>query len=265
MAKFGGFVSPLKGIDAKRDKEREGARSFSVDAASYAENHDLGNLMSEMLNALVVSKPEKPVDFLIELLGKSAAPKLCLVGPPGFAMESLTDAICGKYNVVFVSAPPLIEEARERIIDGKTVAEHTADGKAIPDQIAVKLITERLVKPDCVEKGWLLHATFLTKGLAQQLVAADHVPDKVVYVSAPDDTLLKAVSGGEDERERKKQLADQLRSYRWELAKAVPVFSHVSRQFEAIVAYTPPDQIEAIQSFLAEKSSDPGLKDIKRK
>lgn len=61
QAKFGGFVSPLKGVDAQRDRERDGAKNFSLDAATYAENIRLGDLMSEMLNSLVVAKPDKPV------------------------------------------------------------------------------------------------------------------------------------------------------------------------------------------------------------
>ena len=72
---------------------------------------------------------------------------------------------------VLVSVAPLVEEARERIIDGMTVAEHEADSKVrrdrtrqqaghryrvtrvhrshplyvqgIPDHIVVKLLTER--------------------------------------------------------------------------------------------------------------------------
>lgn len=264
MAKFGGFVSPLKGVDAQRDRERDGAKNFSLDAATYAENIRLGDLMSEMLNSLVVAKPDKPVDHLIELLGKKTAPRVCVVAPPGFVVAGVTQAICEQNNTVLVSFEPLLEEARERIIDGKTVADHEAEGKGIPDHIVIKLITERLVKPDCVEKGWLLEGVPATKGQAQQLVAAGHVPDKVVYVSATDDILIKAVADGEDVNERKKELVGKLASYRWELQKSTPTFAHVSRLFEVTSAYMPADQLQQIHDFIAEKPADAGLKDIKR-
>lgn len=261
MAKFGGFVSPLQGVDAARDSERQGARSFSVDSAAYVESHGLGDLLSEMMNALVVSKPDTPVDFLIELLGKPTAPRLCVVAPPGFNIEAVVEAITVKHNVVPVSMPPLIEEARERIIDGKTVAEH---GEALPDHIVVKLLTERLAKPDCMEKGWLLEGIPLTKGQAQQLVAAGHVPDKVLLLSAPDDNILKAVPAGEDQTERKKELVGKLQSYRWEIDKVAPIFSHVSKLFESASPYASAELIEQIQGFIRETPTDPGLKDAKR-
>jgi len=264
QAKFGGFVSPLNGIDAHRDRERQGARNFSNDAASYAESHKLGDLMCEMLNGLVVSKPDKPVDFLIDLLSKQTAPRVCIVAPPGFPMESLLETICGQHNMVLVSVAPLVEEARERIIDGMTVAEHEADSKGIPDHIVVKLLTERLVKPDCVEKGWLLNGAPVTRGQAQQLVASGHVPDKVLYLSAPDDTLVKAVAAGEDVLERKKQLVTQLQTYRWEMENVYPVFGHISRTFSLENPTLNQAQTDAVMSFLAELPTDPGLKDIKR-
>merc|ERR1712185_220918 len=115
MAKFGGFVSPLKGVDAERDKERQVAQNFSESAADYAEKVQLGGLMCEMLNGLIVSKPEKPVDFLIDLLGKSTAPRFAVVAPPGFVIESAIEAVVMQYNVVPITLPPLLEEAKERL------------------------------------------------------------------------------------------------------------------------------------------------------
>merc|ERR1711907_412843 len=264
MAMFGGKVSPLKHIDSVRDKERDGAKAFSVDAAGYAEQHRLGDLMCEMLNNLIVSKPDKPVDFLIDLLGKHTAPRLCAVAPPGFVADGCYHEIVEKNNVVPVSLPPLVEEAKERIIDGKTVAEHEEDGKAIPDHIVVKLLAERLVKPDCVEKGWLLQGVPTTKGQAQQLVALGHVPDKVVFLSAPDDVIVKSVPEGEEQADRKKALAGQLQAYRHDMDKMQPTFSHVGKQFEVNGGYVPSDVNEMVLAFLEEKTSDPGLKNTKK-
>merc|ERR1712216_18216 len=241
MAMFGGKVSPLKRIDAVRDSERDGARAFSMDAAQYAEQHGLGELMCEMLNNLIVSKPDKPVDFLIDLLGKHTAPRLCAVAPPGFVADGCYASIVEKNNVVPISLAPLVEEAKQRYIDGKTVAEH---GEAIPDNIVVKLLSERLAKPDCAEKGWLLQGVPTTKGQAQQLVASGLVPDKVVYLSAPDDVTVKSVPDGEEQAERKKALAGALQTYRRELQKMLPIFSHMAKEFGVTVAHVPSDTNE---------------------
>ena len=149
------------------------------------------------------------------------------------------------------------------------MAEHEADGKAIPDHIVVKLLSERLVKPDCAEKGWLLEGAPLTRGQAQQLVAAGHVPDKVVHVSCPDDTILKAVTVPESETQaedlqaRKKELAGALPGYRWEVAKAMDALSNVSRSYEV----TDPSSVEKclpdLLAFLAATPGDQGLSGIK--
>merc|ERR1711907_698227 len=263
MAMFGGNVSPLRNIDAARDVARDGARAFSMDSAEYANTHGLGDLMCEMLNSIVVSKPDKPVDFLIDLLSKSKAPRFCAVAPPGFTADEAFSQIVEKHNVVPVCLAPLVEEAKERIIDGKTVTEHCEDGKAIPDHIVVKLLAERLAKPDCVEKGWLLQGVPTTKGQAQQLVALGHVPDKVVYISAPDDVIVKSVPEGEEQAERRKLLADALHTYNRELKKMLPIFTHLSREFQVTVAHVPSDVNEKVLAFLDEKAFDPGLKNTK--
>jgi len=231
-----------------------------MSAADYAEKHGLGELMCEMLNGLIVSKPEKPVDFLIELLGKDTAPRFIVVAPPGFVLEGAIDAVVAQYNVVPICLAPLVEEAKERIFDGKTIDEHQEDGKPLPDKIVVKLLSERLVKPDCVEKGWVLDGVPVTKGQAQQLVAEGHVPDKVVYMAAPDDTIVKSVPAGEDAFERKKALAAKLQIYRRNIDGVGPIFSHISKELKVENAYAEADACKTMVAFLDSKMADPGLR-----
>lgn len=224
--------------------------------------------MSEMLNSLVITKPDKPIDHLIDLLGKKPAPRFCVVSPPGFPVSVVTEAILKEHNLVLVSLAPLVEEARARIIDGLTVAEHEEGGKAIPDHIVVKLLSERLAKPDCQEKGWLLEGVPLTKGQSQQLVASGHVPDKVVHVTAPNDTILKSVTVPESETQeedliaRKKELAIKIPAYNWEIEKALTSFKHIRREWTVSNPSLVENSLPEVLAFLNEKQSDPGLQDI---
>lgn len=91
------------------------------------------------------------------------------------------------------------------------------------------------------------------------LVAAGHVPDKVVYLSAPNYTIVKAVPEGEDVLERKKALISQLDVYRRHIEKVVPIFSHVSKEFELECAYASEEACKNVVTFLDSKAADPGL------
>ena len=55
-------------------------------------------------------------------------------------LEAVIKAIADEGGSIVVSLPPLVDEAKDRIIDGKTVEEHGADGAIIPDHITAKLV-----------------------------------------------------------------------------------------------------------------------------
>merc|ERR1712164_67222 len=110
-----------------------------------------------------------------------------------------------------------------------------------------------------MEKGWLLQGVPYTKGQAQQLVASSQVPDKVVYMSAKDDVIVKTVAEGEDQMARKKELMASLQVYRRQLAEVVPIFSHISKEFVVDHGHMPSETTEAVLEFLDERRADPGL------
>merc|ERR1712195_361352 len=119
-------VSPLKGYDNARDKERTTVQAGHQNTSQYAKEAELGELMTEMMTTLLLSKPDAPVDFLIDLLSASRSQRIAVCAPPGVKLESVVKAIANDLGVIVVSVPPLIDEAQERYIEGKTVAEHGA-------------------------------------------------------------------------------------------------------------------------------------------
>merc|ERR1711907_185623 len=216
-------VSPLKGYDVIRDKERDSVQSLSHDATQYAKQAELGELMTEMLTATILAKPDKPIDFLIDLLSGKPAKRFAVCAPPTVPIEAAGKAVSDQEGGIPVSLPPLLDEAKDRIIDGKTVEEHGADGACVPDHIVVKLISERLSKPDCMEKGWVLENLPTTKGQAQRLPA-------------------------------------QLTQYHKEMRQVVPMFAASMQQFDVAGPAEVESAIPNIRRAVEKKKvTDPGL------
>jgi len=212
--------------------------------------------MTEMLTATILAKPDKPIDFLIDLLSGKPAKRFAVCAPPTVPIEAAVKAVSDQEGVIPVSLPPLLDEAKDRIIDGKTVEEHGADGACVPDHIVVKLISERLSKPDCMEKGWVLENLPTTKGQAQRLVAQGFLPDLLLLLNAPDDVIVKQILD-EDQRQG---LPAQLTQYHKEMRQVVPMFAASMQQFDvagpAEVESALPNIRRAVEK---KKVTDPGL------
>jgi adenylate kinase family enzyme len=229
-----------------------------MDATQYAEHVRLGDLMTEMLTATVLAKPENPVDFLIDLLSNKRAKQLVVCAPPKMPLVEVIKALVEEDGLISVSIAPLLDEAKDRIIDGKTVEEHGMDGNTVPDHIIAKLVSERLSKPDCVEKGWVLENMPVTKQQAQRLVAAGHLPDKVIVLSAPDDKIVKQTA--ETEGMSKKELVEQIQAYNTNIEEMLDaMFASVTETFQCSGPADIESVIPAIKRSLQKQSPDPGL------
>jgi len=256
-------VSPLRGHDVTRDKERDTVRNFSLDATQYAKQAELGELMTEMLTGTLLQKPEKPIDFLIDLLTVERSKKVAVCGPPGLPLEVVVKALADEHGAIVVSIPPLIDDAKDRIIDGKTVEEHGADDAQIPDHIMAKLVSERLGQPDCVQKGWILEDFPTSKGQAQRLVAAGYLPDKVILIRSKDDLIVKQMKieeGCEGDAEAiRRRLVDRIALYNKRMVEMTPLFSTALEEFSCLGPSDLSSVIPAVSRTLQKKETDPGL------
>ena len=244
----------VTGYDNARDKERTTVQTGHQNTSQYAKEAELGELMTEMMTTLLLSKPDTPVDFLIDLLSASRSQRIAVCAPPGVKLESVVKAIANDLGVIVVSVPPLIDEAQERYIEGKTVAEHGADGVVVPDRIVAKLVGERLAKADCMEKGWVLERAPTTRQQAQKLIAEGWLPDKVIVLNAQDDVLIKAAV----DEDAKAALPASLKLYHKNMAEMLPLFASASEQFDCdgadVSAVLP-----VIRRALQKKTADPAI------
>lgn len=119
---------------------------------------------------------------------------LVLMGPPGAGKGTQGELLAKKLGVDTISTGVMLRTAiKEQTEIGKQVEAIINDGKLVPDDIMVKLIKERLSKPDC-EKGFILDGFPRTIAQAEALTASGVKIDKVLSLEVDDEVIVARLS-----------------------------------------------------------------------
>ncbi|NLL42895.1 MAG: adenylate kinase [Firmicutes bacterium] len=82
--------------------------------------------------------------------------RLVLLGLPGAGKGTQGDRISEKYGVPHISTGSIIRESIAEGADlGQEANAYISRGELIPDELALQIVYERIVQPDC-KKGWIL-------------------------------------------------------------------------------------------------------------
>ena len=124
---------------------------------------------------------------------------IIMLGAPGAGKGTQADILSQEMNLPHIASGDLFRQALEERTEVGLLAKSYMDkGELVPDEIAIKLILERINQPDCVS-GCLfdgfprtLHqAKVLDKALKEQ----GKTIDKAIYIEVPNEELVKRLSG----------------------------------------------------------------------
>lgn len=119
---------------------------------------------------------------------------LVLMGPPGAGKGTQGELLAKKLGVDTISTGVMLRTAiKEQTEIGKQVEKLINDGKLVPDDVMVKLVKERLQKPDC-EKGFILDGFPRTTAQAEALTNSGVKIDKVLSLEVDDDVIVERLS-----------------------------------------------------------------------
>jgi len=126
--------------------------------------------------------------------------RLVLLGPPGAGKGTQARMLEKRLSVPQVASGDLLRAAvRERSVLGLEAKSYMDKGALVPDDLVLKLIDERLSRPDAAV-GFILDGFPRTvsqaETLAEMLVAHGGARlDKVTAIIVPDDEIVKRISG----------------------------------------------------------------------
>lgn len=119
---------------------------------------------------------------------------LVLMGPPGAGKGTQGEILSKKLNIETISTGVMLRSAiKEGTEVGKIAAEYINDGKLVPDEVIVRVVKERLTKPD-VEKGFILDGFPRTVKQAEALTQTGIKIDKVLSLEVEDEKIISRLS-----------------------------------------------------------------------
>lgn len=125
--------------------------------------------------------------------------KMILIGPPGAGKGTQANKLKEKYNVVHIATGDLFRDnVKNKTALGLQVEEILKAGNLVPDEVTIKMMEERLSRPDCKE-GFILDGFPRSLKQAEELdrilKEQGHCLDAVVQMEVDDDKLVERISG----------------------------------------------------------------------
>lgn len=115
------------------------------------------------------------------------------MGGPASGKGTQCERIAAEYGVVHLSTGDMLREAvRQNSETGKIAKIYIDAGELVPDEIMIKIVTERISQSDCQERGWLLDGFPRTPAQAEGMKIS---ADLFIFLKVPDSELIERVVG----------------------------------------------------------------------
>jgi len=119
--------------------------------------------------------------------------RLILLGPPGAGKGTYASRLSSRLGIPHISTGDMVrEEIRAGTPLGRILKEYSSRGELVPDEIIIRLLRERIEKPDC-DEGFILDGFPRTIPQAEALDEMIKI-DLVINLNVPDDIIILRLS-----------------------------------------------------------------------
>ena len=121
--------------------------------------------------------------------------KLILLGDPGAGKGTQADILCKELDIPTISTGNILRAAiKNGTPTGMKAKAYMDEGKLVPDDVIIGIITERVAEEDC-KNGYILDGVPRTIAQAEALEKAGIVFDDVVSIEISDEVIMERMSG----------------------------------------------------------------------
>ncbi|XP_046400926.1 uncharacterized protein LOC124167162 [Ischnura elegans] len=140
------------------------------------------------INLNIFQRPTEKKKTLQFPRGPVMIPRVILIGPPGAGKHRQARLLAEKLNVINVTMGLLLlawEKNKGNHDLASLVRKSTLTGDEKVNDITISILKERLLKEDCLKKGWVLTGYPATASQAAELDKIETPPNRIIYLNAP--------------------------------------------------------------------------------
>lgn len=120
--------------------------------------------------------------------------KIVLLGAPGSGKGTQAQLICEEYGLPHISSGDIFRYNMSHGTElGKQAKAFIDKGELVPDEVTIKMISERLHREDC-QRGYVLDGFPRTISQSEDLVLHEHI-DVVIELDLPYDVVMHRLTG----------------------------------------------------------------------
>ena len=121
--------------------------------------------------------------------------KLILLGAPGASKGTQADILCKELDIPTISTGNILRAAiKNGTPTGMKAKAFMDEGKLVPDDVIIGIITERVAEEDC-KNGYILDGVPRTIAQAEAMEKAGIVFDDVVSIEISDEVIMERMGG----------------------------------------------------------------------
>ena len=121
--------------------------------------------------------------------------KLILLGAPGAGKGTQADILCKELDIPTISTGNILRAAiKNGTPTGMKAKAFMDEGKLVPDDVIIGIITERVAEEDCAN-GYILDGVPRTIAQAEALEKAGIKFDDVISIEISDEVIMERMSG----------------------------------------------------------------------
>ncbi|CAI2368895.1 unnamed protein product [Moneuplotes crassus] len=147
------------------------------------------NTFKNLLKELIIHRPEKPLDFLIEKLEKpKPATRVFVVGPPGSNRKEIATSLSEHFSWPCISVGKLITDkikadAGKETEEGRKIQQSRESYQYIDDETIIEMVKKELSKLEKDGSNWILEGFPRTATQVVSLQKIGIIPTRIVVLN----------------------------------------------------------------------------------
>ena len=145
--------------------------------------------------AMFAYRPDAQLPGALVVQDAVPPPKVIIMGGPGCGKHTICQSLCEKYGMIHISVGDVLrEKIRNKSESSELIAEYVAEGRLVPDELAISIVREKVFSPECQERGYLIDNFPRTVDQAEAMMELGIIPEKFIYINVPEDVLVQRCS-----------------------------------------------------------------------